>query len=128
MLDTSRVVARLEVVRTFADGLGLRVQFESRLAYLARYAAPRSTRCTLYPDFEEHAFRFTMETESPDDRWSLWFEGRVTPHVPHDVRSPGAFPKFAVVVTPPLGWSISPDPVGGARAFYKGFFEQRGRA
>jgi len=120
MLQTSRVSARLAEARAFADRIGLRVQLETRLAYLDRYADPRCTRCTLFPTFEEHSFSFVMEAEVVRGL-SIWFEGRLSFYSPHDVRSPGAFPEFAVVVTPPLGWSISPDPLGDARI-------RRGRA
>jgi len=116
MLDTSRVAARLTAVRAFADRIGLRVQLETRLACLGRYAEPRRTLCTLFPDFEAYAFSFVMEAEIAGGGLGTWFKGRLTVHVPHDVRSPGAFPAFAVVVTPPLGWSIDPDPMRAARA------------
>ncbi len=120
MLLTSHVTARLAAARAFAERIGLRLQLETCLAYLARYAAPRSTRCTLFLSFEEYSFSFVMEAEVARGL-AIWFEGRLSFHVPHDVESPGAFPKFAVVVTPPLGWSMYPDPIGSARI-------RRGRA
>lgn len=116
MLDTSRVAARLEAARAFADRIGLRVQLETRLAYLGWYAEPRRTLCTLFSDFEKHAFSFVMEAEIAGGGLAIWFKGRLTVHIPHDVQSPGAFPTFAVGVTPPLGWSIDPDPMRAARA------------
>jgi len=115
MLDTSRVAARLAEARTYADRIGLRVQLETHLAYLGRYAAPRRTRCTLRLSFEAHSFAFTMEAEATSGAWTFWFEGLLSFNVPHDMRSPGAFPAFATVVTPPLGWSVTPDPIAETR-------------
>ena len=128
MLDTSRVAARLVLVRAFADRLGLRVQLESRLAYLAKYGEPRPTRCTLYPDLEEHSFLFMMETESAPGGWAHWFDGRLDFRAPHDAHPPEAAPKFAPSAKLALGWSIAPDPVADARAFGAALTGPWGRA
>lgn len=106
MLDVSRVLPRLEAARAFADALGLRAQLEGRLAYLDRYAAPRRTRCTLYPDFAPHSFAFTMEVETKDGEWRTWFEGGVVYHGPHDGHGSGVHPTLAVTLDATEGWSI----------------------
>lgn len=105
MLETSRVTEMLEEARTYADKIGLRVQFEARLAYLDHYAEPKHTRCILFPDPAPFSFHFVMELELGNRSWMAWFEGRLIYHGPHDHGS-GAYPTLAVSVTPTLGWLI----------------------
>jgi hypothetical protein len=95
MLETSRVTAELAAARAFADKVGLRVQLESRLAYLNRYAAPRSTRCVLSPDPAPYSFAFEMQRETRRDEWSPWFSGTLIYHGPRDGFD-----------APAMGWTI----------------------
>lgn len=106
MLETSRVTERLQEARAYADQIGLRAQFEARLAYLDRYAEPKRTRCVLSPDPAPFSFRFVMERELDDGSWMVWFEGGLIYHGPHDDRGSGAYPAPAATATPTLGWLI----------------------
>jgi hypothetical protein len=106
MLETSRVTAELEAARAFADTIGLRVQLETRLAYLAAYAAPRRTRCVLYPDRAPYSFAFAMERETRRDEWSPWFRGALVYHGPSDRHGSGDEPTSSVTATPTMGWAV----------------------
>lgn len=106
MLETSRVTASLEAARAYADKVGLRTQLETKLAYLDRYAAPRRSRCVLSPDFAPHSFNFTMELETKDGEWTVWFEGGLVYHGPHDGHGSGALPTLTVSIDPAMGWQI----------------------
>ena len=101
MLDTSSATSQLEAARAFADRVGLRTQLETRLARLERYAAPRRTRCTLYPDRDTHCFTFVMELESRDGEWCPWFAGELAYRGPADA---GPLPRPCD--DDAMGWTI----------------------
>lgn len=105
MLETSRVAKQLEEARQFADRVGLRVQFETRLTYLDGYAAPKRTRCVLAPDPAPHSFSFVMELDRGAG-WTRWFSGGLLYHGPHDGHGSGHLPTLSVTVSPTMGWSI----------------------
>lgn len=106
MLETSRVTSELEAARAFADTIGLRVQFEVHLAYLGTYAAPRRTRCVLYPDRAPYSFAFAMQRETRRDEWSPWFQGALVYHSPSDRHDSGDDPTLSVTTTPTMGWAV----------------------
>lgn len=106
MLETSRATGKLDAARAFADTVGLRTQLEAKLSYLDRYAVPRRTRCILSPDFAPHSFNFVMEAETKDGEWTVWFEGGLVYHGPHDGHGSGAYPALSVTIDPTMGWQI----------------------
>lgn len=106
MLDTSRVEARLAAARAHADGIGLRAQLDKQLDYLATYAHPKETRCTLFLDYAPHSFSFEMEVKGEDGVWRRWFSGGLIYHGLHDGHGSGEPPALAVTLTPMSGWHI----------------------
>ena len=106
MLETSRVQQQLADARVHADAVGLRDDLEMRLAYLDRYAEPKTTRCVLFPDAAPFSFRFVMERELGNGSWMAWFEGGLLYHGAHDRYGAGAAPTLAVTLQPTLGWQI----------------------
>lgn len=106
MLDTSRVEARLSAAKAHADTLGLRAQLDKQLDYLATYAHPKETRCTLFHDHAPHSFSFQLEMKGADGEWHSLFSGGLIYHGPHDGHGSGEAPALAITLTPEHGWTI----------------------
>ena len=107
MLLTWRAAPQHAEARAIADRIGLRIQLETCLAYLDRYADERPALCVLYPDPAPYSFQFVMmELEwGETDAWVVWFEGRLVYRAPHDDH-PAAFPSLVEQLEPAMGWSI----------------------
>lgn len=106
MLDSSLVTRLLERTRKHADAIGLRIQFETCLAYVAALAERGGAICLLFPYPAPHSFAFAMERPKKNARMSRSLEGCILYYCPHDDAGAGAYPTLSVTVLPSMGWSI----------------------
>jgi len=105
MLDTTEVTEQLMEARAFADSIGLREQFEKRLAYLDTYAEHGDrgkSRCHLFPDFAPYSFSILMQVRNGEGEYRTWFNGGLIFHGPTD----GGAPNFSVSLSAEQGWQV----------------------
>ena len=100
---------RLEQVREHDRSLGLSLQLEKQLDYLAGYArndGEPKRQCVLGHDFAPHSFAFAHYVPpkfAANGQRSFWFNGGPIfqgPSCPGD----GSFPSLSVSLTPGTGW------------------------
>jgi hypothetical protein len=92
----------LEAVREFADRIGQRAQFESRLSDLYRYISTEGYTIMLYEDFAPMSFYW--EEIAPNGKRSM--NGGLIYHGAHDNGGDGGAPTFSVSLEPCQGWAI----------------------
>ena len=98
----------LDLVRAFADSIGLRSQLDEKLRFLDEYGehGSRRTRCRLVRDSAPYSFYFVMERRNPEGAYEPWFNGGLIYHGRHDNGGDGSFPTLSVTMIPTHGWSI----------------------
>ena len=106
MLETGHVEAELAAARKFADAIGRRAQLESKLRYLAKYASPRPTRCTLSADYAPFSFHYVMEIQLVNGVWSIWFVGNLVYRPAPEGSDVSALPTPRDAYAPMNGWTV----------------------
>jgi hypothetical protein len=101
---------RLEQVRDFARLIGLGLQLERQLGYLADYGRNNEDRpsrqCVLGYDFAPHSFSFAIHVladSTGDGKRQLWFNGGLIYQGPRCPAN-GSFPSLTVSLAEGTGW------------------------
>jgi len=99
--DTAKIKARL---------CGLTKQFANVLNQLRTYGCSGKgspeVRVFLFKDFAPHSFSIVWKRLNKENEWSIWFQGGLIFHGPHDNGGDGSAPTFSVNLTPMNGWSV----------------------